>query len=140
LAEILIKDSVNEGFVYMNESKGNSGKKGSGNMDEIAKTIFAPVYPVIADNIIRRFGITEGICIDPGSGPASLSIAVAEKTDLDVIAFDYSEDMQEAASKNIREAGLEGRITLICGDVHAMPFDDDYADLIISRGSMFFWD
>jgi ubiquinone/menaquinone biosynthesis C-methylase UbiE len=48
--------------------------------------------------------------------------------------------MQEAASKNIREAGLEGRITLICGDVHAMPFDDDYADLIISRGSMFFWD
>jgi hypothetical protein len=49
----------------MNESKGNSGKKGSGNMDEIAKTIFAPVYPVIADNIIRRFGITEGICIDP---------------------------------------------------------------------------
>ncbi|EHQ36124.1 class I SAM-dependent methyltransferase [Methanoplanus limicola] len=124
----------------MTDSKKRFDKKGSGNMNNIAKTVFAPIYPVIVDNIIRRFGINEGICIDLGSGPASLSIAVAEKTDLDVIAFDYSEDMQEAASKNIIEAGLEGRITLTCGDVHDMPFGDDYADLIISRGSMFFWD
>ena len=124
----------------MSENKRITKKKGSGNMDEIAKTIFAPVYPVIAENIIRRFGITEGVCIDLGSGPASLAIAVAEKSDLNVVAFDYSEDMQEAALKNIREAGLTEQITLTCGDVHAMPFDDDYADLIISRGSMFFWD
>ncbi|UUX92587.1 class I SAM-dependent methyltransferase [Methanoplanus endosymbiosus] len=124
----------------MSENKQKTGKKGSGNMDEIAKTIFAPIYPVIAENIIRRFGIKTGICIDLGSGPALLSIAIAEMSDLSVTALDYSNEMHEAASGNIEEAGLSDRITLMCGDVHNIPLDDDYADLIISRGSMFFWD
>ena len=109
-------------------------------MDEIAKTLFAPIYPVIAQNIIRRFGITTGTCVDLGSGPASLSIAVARQSDLSVIALDYSDDMHEAASRTINEAGLSGRIGLLCADVHAIPLDDDSADLVISRGSMFFWE
>ncbi|WP_254059036.1 class I SAM-dependent methyltransferase [Methanogenium sp. MK-MG] len=108
-------------------------------MDEIAKTIFAPIYPVIAEKIIGKSGITKGTCIDLGSGPASLAIAVAQQSDLSVIALDYSDDMHESASRNIKEAGLSERIRLLCGDVHAMPLDDDSADLIISRGSMFFW-
>jgi len=109
-------------------------------MDEIAKTIFAPIYPVIAKTILERFGITSGVCLDIGSGPASLAIAIAEQSDLSVIALDYSDEMQEAASRNIAESGLTGRIELICGDVHAIPLPDDSADLIISRGSIFFWE
>lgn len=124
----------------MPDTKKKFEKKGARGMDEIAKTLFAPIYPVIAENIIRRFGITAGTCVDLGSGPASLSIAVARQSDLSLIALDYSDDMHEAASRNIIEAGLSDRIRLLCGDVHAMPLDDDFADLIISRGSMFFWD
>lgn len=124
----------------MSDTKKKFDKKGARGMDEIAKTLFAPIYPVIAENLIRRFGITKGTCVDLGSGPASLAIAVAQQSDLSVIALDYSDDMHEAASRNIREAGLSDRIRLLCGDVHAMPLDDDSADLIISRGSMFFWD
>ncbi|MBT8506908.1 methyltransferase [Methanomicrobiaceae archaeon CYW5] len=116
------------------------GKKGAGNMDEIAKTIFAPIYPVIARNIVDRFGIVSGVCVDIGSGPASLAIAIAGLTDLAVIALDYSDEMHEAARRNIADAGLADRIELLCGDVHAIPLPDDSADLIISRGSMFFWD
>ncbi len=115
-------------------------KKGARGMDEIAKTLFAPIYPVIAQNIIRRFGITSGTCVDLGSGPASLSIAVARQSDLSVLALDYSDEMHEAASRTIYEAGLSGRIGLLCADVHAIPLDDDSADLVISRGSMFFWE
>ena len=124
----------------MADEKTKSKKKGSGNMDELAKTIFAPIYPVIAENIIDRFKITKGVCLDLGSGPASLAIEVAKRTDLLIYAIDYSEDMHEAASGNIGEADLSERINLISGDVHILPFDDDYPDLIISRGSMFFWD
>ena len=124
----------------MSDTKKKFDKKGAGNMDEIAKTVFAPIYPIIAENIIRRFGITSGTCVDLGSGPASLSIAVAQQSDLSVIALDYSDDMHEAAMRNINEAGLSERIRLLCGDVHAIPLDDDSADLIVSRGSIFFWD
>ncbi|WAI01701.1 class I SAM-dependent methyltransferase [Methanogenium organophilum] len=124
----------------MPDTKKKFEKKGSRGMDEIAKTLFAPIYPVIAENLIQKFGITTGTCVDLGSGPASLSIAVARQSYLTVIALDYSRDMHEAAERNINEAGLSERIRLLCGDVHAIPLDDDSADLIISRGSMFFWD
>jgi len=124
----------------MSDSAKKTDKKGAHNMNEIAKTIFAPIYPVIAENIIRRFGITTGTCIDLGSGPAMLAIAIAQQSDLSVIALDYSDEMHEAASHNIKEAGLSEQIQLLCGDVHSMPLDDESADLIISRGSMFFWD
>jgi ubiquinone/menaquinone biosynthesis C-methylase UbiE len=121
-------------------NKKKFNKKGAGGMDEIAKTIFAPIYPVIAQNIIDRFGITRGTCIDLGSGPASLAIAMAKRSDLSVIALDFSDEMHGIASRNIAEAGLSDRIHLLCGDVHDIPLNDDTADLIVSRGSMFFWD
>lgn len=124
----------------MSEIKNRFDKKGARDMDKIAKTLFAPVYPVIAENLIRKLGITTGTCVDIGSGPASLAIAVAQRSDLSVIALDYSDDMHEAAARNINEAGLSDRICLICADVHAIPLDDDSADFIISRGSMYFWD
>jgi len=122
------------------KSERKGGKKGAGNMDEIARTIFAPIYPVIAKNILDRFGIASGVCLDIGSGPASLAIAIARQSDLMVIALDYDDEMQEAALRNITDAGLAGRIDLLCGDVHAIPLPDDSVDLIISRGSMFFWE
>nr|WP_303715839.1 class I SAM-dependent methyltransferase [Methanoculleus marisnigri] len=124
----------------MHEKQDKFDKTGAGGMDEIAKTLFAPIYPVIAQDIIDRFGITEGICIDIGSGPASLAIAIAARSSLSVIALDSSGDMHEVASKNIAGAGLSNRIRLLQGDVHDIPLADDTADLIVSRGSMFFWD
>ena len=115
------------------------GKKCANKMNDISKTVFAPVYPEIAKSIVEKLKITEGICIDIGSGPASLAIAVAKKTNMQVISFDSSIDMQKKAEENINEAGLSGRISLLHGDVHDIPLENDYADLIISRGSLFFW-
>jgi ubiquinone/menaquinone biosynthesis C-methylase UbiE len=109
-------------------------------MNTIARTVFAPIYPVIAKNAIAASGITRKRCVDLGSGPAMLAIAMAQTApEMDVLAFDFSEDSRAIAMDNIARAGLENRITTAAGDVHAMPFEDNYADLIVSRGSMFFW-
>ena len=115
-------------------------KKNAIKMDYIAKTVFAPIYPVIARNALDITGITKGICLDMGSGPAMLAMAVArEAPELKVVAFDSSEDSREIATENIREADLAERVSTATGDVHAIPFEDGYANLIVSRGSMFFW-
>ncbi len=124
----------------MTDKKERFGSEKARDMNSIAKTLFAPVYPLIAKQAIQRFGITNGTCIDLGSGPASLSIAMAKASDLQVIALDFSDDMHEVAAKNIEDAGLTDRICLVHGDVHDIPLADDTADLIVSRGSMFFWD
>ncbi len=115
-------------------------RDGALKMNRIAKTVFAPIYPVIARNALMVTGVTRGVCLDLGSGPAMLAVAVArEAPEMEVAAFDFSSDSREIAEENIANAGLEGRISITAGDVHAMPFKDGYADLIVSRGSMFFW-
>jgi len=109
-------------------------------MDILSKVAFAPVYPLIARQIKDKFGITEGICLDLGSGPASLSIALAKITKLKIFAVDISKEMKFIADVNIREENLSQRIHTVVADVCDMHFEDNYANLIVSRGSIFFWE
>jgi len=105
----------------------------------IANEVFAPIYPVIARQILDRCRVSEGLCIDVGCGPANLSIALARITSLDFYAMDFSPHILELGRENIIREGLAGRVTTVVGDVHRMPFADGVASLIISRGSMRFW-
>ena len=110
-------------------------------MNEIAKTVFAPIYPVIARNALVVTGIEKGVCLDLGSGPGMLAISMAiEAPELEVVAFDFNEDARSVAADNISEAGLTDRIGTLTGDVHDIPYEDERIDLIVSRGSMFFWE
>lgn len=115
-------------------------REGAQRMDRIAKTAFAPVYPVIAEQILDRCGISRGRCLDVGSGPGSLGIALARASDLAVTLLDSSPEMLAVAEGNIREAGLSGRFSLLRGDVHAIPLPAGSVDLVVSRGSVFFWE
>jgi ubiquinone/menaquinone biosynthesis C-methylase UbiE len=108
-------------------------------MDRISKTLFKDIYPLIAGQIVERCGIKHGICIDIGSGPGALAISVAKITDLNIYSLDISAKMQEIAKKNIVNEGLNHKIFPVKGDVHQLPFSENFADLIVSRGSMVFW-
>ncbi len=115
-------------------------RQGAVQMNEIAQTIFAPIYPVIARQALDITGISRGLCLDIGSGPAMLAIAVARNApEMDVVAVDFSDDSLAIATENIKNAHLEHRISARKGDVHHLPIDDGRANLIVSRGSMFFW-
>ncbi len=107
--------------------------------DETSTTVFAPIYPVIAGQILKRTKKSAGTALDIGSGPALLAIALAQESDLRVFALDYSPMMLMIASEHIRESGLVKRVTPVFGDVHEIPFGDGTVDLVVSRGSWFFW-
>jgi ubiquinone/menaquinone biosynthesis C-methylase UbiE len=107
--------------------------------DEFTKTTFAVIYPAIARQVLERTGISRGICLDVGSGPAPLAIALALQSDLRVTALDSSPEMQSLAARNIHDRGLEGRVIPMLGDVHAIPVDRETFDLVVSRGSYHFW-
>ncbi len=112
----------------------------SGNFPDIAENVFAPIYPVIVSDIAASSGIKEGICLDLGCGIASLGIAFAEQTELMVYAVDISEKMHELSIEKAARHGVSDRLEPVLADVHKLPFDDDFANLIVSRGSVFFWD
>lgn len=107
--------------------------------DEVARTIFSPIYPVIAGQILKNTGIAHGTCLDVGSGPAHLAIALAALSDLKVYAMDRSPSMCRIGQTNVEHHRQERRVKPVLGDVHSIPFDDDSMDLVVSRGSVFFW-
>lgn len=108
-------------------------------MDTLSKGAFAPIYPLIASQITEQIGIKTGICVDVGTGPASLSIALAKTTDLKIYAMDIKADMCKIAEENIDQEDLSERIVTVRGDVHYLPFPNYSADLVVSRGSIPFW-
>jgi len=110
-------------------------------MDELAKTVFAPVYPVISRNAVEKTGIKGGLGLELGCGPAMFSIAMAkENPDMEIIAMDFSDVSRYIAEVNIASEGLQERIFTITDNVQALSMDDGCVDLVFSRGSMFFWD
>ncbi len=106
---------------------------------KVARYAFAPVYPYLAKQIKAKFGINNGICVDVGSGPGNLAIEMAKITDLKVFSLDIQHEMCKLAQENIMEAGLSHRVITTTADVCRMPFPNNFADLVISRGSIFFW-
>ncbi len=108
--------------------------------DRIAREVFAPVYPVIARRLLAWSGVRTGICLDLGSGPALLAIALARDSALSVYALDSDPATASIARRNIAEAGLDRRVAPIVGDVHCIPFVDNSVSLIASRGSIYFWE
>lgn len=107
--------------------------------DSIARTVFAPVYPVIAAQIIAHTGITGGVCLDIGCGSGYLGAALAKTTGLFVYFLDVSSEMLAVVRRTITENGLENRADILQGDVSAIALPDDSVDLAVSRGSIFFW-
>ncbi|HVN98129.1 MAG TPA: class I SAM-dependent methyltransferase [Syntrophorhabdaceae bacterium] len=108
--------------------------------DRIAREAFAPVYVFIAQQIAERTGITNGVCLDAGSGGGYLSLALARITDLDILLLDSSEEMIDIANQNIAASHFKARMSVLRGDVHEIPVNDQSIDLVVSRGSVFFWE
>ncbi len=100
---------------------------------------FAPVYPALAKQIVQDFGITKGICVDVGGGCGCLAMALAKITDLKIYNLDIDPWAVRLCNVLVDEAGLTGRVMAIEGDAQNMPLRDNFADLVVSRGSIFFW-
>jgi len=108
--------------------------------DHLAKTVFAPVYPVIATQIIETTNVREGSCLDVGCGPGDLGFALLQQTDLAVGFVDSSADMVSRVAATIDSRQLQHRCHAMCSDVAQMEVAPNSVDLIVSRGSVFFWE
>jgi len=102
---------------------------------------FAAMYPLLARQIIDDYGMDKGTVLDVGTGGAPLPIELAGISDLDLIGLDMKAEALAIARQNIARRHMpRDRITLIQGDVRSIPLPDDSVDLIISRGSIPFWE
>lgn len=89
-------------------------------MELTAKLAFKRVYPFIAQYVVHKYHITAGLCLDIGSGPGSLAIAMAEITSLTVAVLDVSPAMMEIARTDFAGRQLSRQIVPIVADMHEM--------------------
>lgn len=108
--------------------------------DYIANNIFFPIYPVIANHIIKETNISIGNCLDIGSGGGHLGLFIAKQTTMKVTLYDKSKEALEIANKRIKDWNLEESVSTFNGDVHEISYADESFQLIVSRGSLWFWD
>ena len=96
-------------------------------------------YPMTAMRMLAEIGgIREGICIDVGCGSGLLAVELAKRSNFKIIGLDIDANVKPLFEENIRKAGLQKRISFVLGDAQKMPFVDNYADVIISRGTLTF--
>lgn len=98
-----------------------------------------PVYPYIARQIVEDYNVTKGKCLDIGTGPGYMGIELARLSDFEMYFLDINPDAIDKAKNNVEQANLKNIINFLTADVCNLPFEDGFADFIVSRGSLWFW-
>jgi len=107
--------------------------------DKMVKENFMPAIVSTAKQVIEDYGILEGVCVDVGCGTAIFAIELCRRSNLKIYALEKVKAIYEVGRMNMENEGLTDRITPVLGDAHGLSFENEFADLIISRGSYHCW-
>ena len=106
--------------------------------DKIAEGIFGPIYIDIAKAIIMRTKVHKGELLDLGCGGGHLGYAMNELGEYTLCFSDIRSEALEIAKERAEEKSINA--TYIQSDVHDLQMEDNSFDIVVSRGSMPFWD
>lgn len=108
--------------------------------DEIAQNVFFPIYPLIAQQIKSEAQIVDGVCMDIGCGGGHLGFALMDITDLDFIFLDNNKYALDITKQRSKSLNVEARTNILFGNVENIQFENESINLIVSRGSLWFWE
>lgn len=116
-------------------------RQGALGMIRASRGTLAPVYGPLAEQIATDFDLADkaGIGIDVGSGPGTLIIELCKRTTLHWINADINPHFFPYFCREAETHNLGHRISAIFADAQDLPFRDNFADIIVSRGSFHLW-
>jgi ubiquinone/menaquinone biosynthesis C-methylase UbiE len=102
-------------------------------------------YPYVAADILEYCRPRKGIWVDLGSGSGGVGLALAATDDptastSTIVLVDPNTEALSKGLQNAQSKGLAHRVVAVVGKAESMPLPDRSVDLVISRGSIFFWD
>jgi ubiquinone/menaquinone biosynthesis C-methylase UbiE len=126
-------------------SKSEAGFTIVGDMDHATATEWVSEHRVKHTYVLTAMrmlgecgGIREGVMIDIGCGPGHLDVELAKRSKFKVIGLDIDPGARRFFEERMREEGLSDRVSFVEGDAQKLPFPDDSADVIVSRGTLVF--
>ncbi len=100
-----------------------------------------PIYPLLAQQCVDDYRLENGICIDIGTGNGYMGTEIAKITHMSIFYVDIEPKGLEFARHTVEEANIDNEVSFVEADVcRQLPFKDNFADFIISRGSLWFWE
>lgn len=101
--------------------------------------IMQPMYPLLIQQFLDDYDLSEGVAVDIGTGPGNLALELVKVTTMDLILVDVDQEALRIAQARLREAGADNRVSSLCADVENLPLRADLADFVMCRGSIGFW-
>jgi ubiquinone/menaquinone biosynthesis C-methylase UbiE len=96
-------------------------------------------YVHVVNDVLKYCKPAKGVWIDLGAGKGPVAILLAEKTGNPVIMIDPNAEAMSEGLENARKKGLQDRLAAVVGVAEKLPLPDNSVDLVVSRGSIFFW-
>jgi SAM-dependent methyltransferase len=97
-------------------------------------------YPCVARDAIRICAPRDGVWVDLGCGEGPLAFALAELSEAVLVLVDPDREALLRAVAKAGELGLSRRTVAVPGRAERLPLADGSVDLVVSRGSIFFWE
>jgi SAM-dependent methyltransferase len=97
-------------------------------------------YPYVVEDVLKHCQPGKGFWIDLGAGKGQVAIPLIEATGNAVVMLDPDAEAMSEGLDAAREKGVGNRLGAVVGVAEAMPLPDNSVDLVVSRGSIFFWD
>lgn len=97
-------------------------------------------YEYVVQDVLKFCNPQKGFWVDLGAGKGPLATALIEATGNPVLMIDPDREAVTEGLKIAREKKIEDRLFAVVGVAEAMPLPDNSVDLLVSRGSIFFWD
>jgi SAM-dependent methyltransferase len=98
-----------------------------------------PMYPLLIQQFVDDYQLMEGIAVDIGTGPGYLGLEMAKITYMKICFVDIKQEALDKAKKSFDSLELDNESEFIKADVRSLPFEDNFADFAMSRGSIWFW-
>ena len=99
-----------------------------------------PIYPLLVQQFLDDYKLCDGVAVDIGTGPGHIGLELAKTTNMKIYFTDISEDALNTAAQNFKNLAADNEAYFICADVESLPFEDSFADFVVSRGSVGFWE
>jgi SAM-dependent methyltransferase len=98
-------------------------------------------YKTVAQDVIDFCGSSGGrVWVDLGSGAGPLGLALLETlSESTMILMDPDADALRHGLDSARERGSAARVVAVVGAAESMPLPDESVDVVVSRGSFYFW-
>ncbi|MGQ9574792.1 MAG: class I SAM-dependent methyltransferase [Thermoguttaceae bacterium] len=97
-------------------------------------------YPYVVQDILKFCKPQKGFWVDLGAGAGEVALALIEATGNPVVMIDPNQEAMAKGLEAARQKGIEDRLVAVVGRAEALPLPDNSVDLVVSRGSIFFWD